>query len=296
MRASQIRELGTPPSVVGLPDAMSGLRVVAAALNPLDLAVSRGVFYGGHPPLPYVPGCEAVARTGDGRLVHLFGEGHGTEQDGFLAEHVVVAEELPLELPADTDPVQAAGIGIAGVAGWVATAWKARVGEGDRVLVLGATGAVGQVATQAARLLGAARVVAASRSGADGTIALEEIGDAFDGTGFTACIDPLWGKAIAEAVPHAAQGARIVHLGQSAGPEATFRSADVRGKELVIHGHTNFAMPRPDRERAYLELLGHITAGRIALRTKVFDLDEVETAWAHQAEGPHEKVVVALGG
>ena len=38
----------------------------AVALNPVDLTVGTGVFHGGHPPLPYVPGGEAVGRTKGG--------------------------------------------------------------------------------------------------------------------------------------------------------------------------------------------------------------------------------------
>jgi len=47
------------------------------------------------------------------------------------------------------------------------------VRAGDRVLVLGATGTVGQVALQAARLLGAAHVTAAGRDPEDLRRALE---------------------------------------------------------------------------------------------------------------------------
>ena len=45
-----------------------------------------------------------------------------------------------------------------------AVAWRAPVKEDDRVLVLGATGTVGLVAVQAAKLLGAKHVVAVGRN------------------------------------------------------------------------------------------------------------------------------------
>ena len=293
MRGARIHELGQAPQVADLADA-AGLEVVAVALNPLDVNVGAGRFYGGHPPLPYVPGCEASARTADGGLVYLFGEGHGVVKDGFMAERVNVSDEVVLPLPDGTDPNVAAALGIAGVAAWGATAWKAKPGPGDRVLVLGASGVVGQVAVQAARLLGAEKVVGASRSGAGGTITFDGIADEFGSEGFTVCIDPVWGQVVADALEFAAPRARIVQLGQSAGPEAPLKSADVRGKELVVQVHSNFAMTRDERDRCYLELLEHVSAGRIELPLTAYPLDSVAEAWERQAGGAHEKIVVTL--
>jgi NADPH2:quinone reductase len=285
MRAARIFELGSPPQVVELPD-VDGIRIEAVALNPLDIAVGSGVFYGGHPPMPYVPGCEASGRLEDGSPVYLFGEGRGAAQDGFLAERVAVPESLPL--PEGTDPVVAAAIGIAGVAAWVPVAWKAKVGPGDRVLVLGGTGAVGRIAAQAAKLLGAETVLAVGRS------ELGRIPEQFGDDGFTVCIDPVWGEPLADALPYAQRHARVVHVGQSAGPVSALRSADVRGKELVIMGHSNFALTAEERNRAYLELLDHVAAGRIDVPIATFPLDRAAEAWERQRSGPGGKVVITL--
>ncbi|MGH2972156.1 MAG: zinc-binding dehydrogenase [Gaiellaceae bacterium] len=258
------------------------------ALNPIDISVGTGVFYGGHPPLPYVLGVEAAGRREDGRLVYLFGEARGVAKDGFLAERVAVPDDLPLEVPEGTDPAVAAAVGIAGIAAWVPVAWKAKVGPGDRVLVLGGTGAVGRIAAQAAELLGAAKVVAVGRKDL-GRIA-EEFGD----DGFTVCIDPVWGEPLAHALQYAQRHARVVHVGQSAGPEAPLRSADVRGQELVIMGHSNFALSREEQSRAYLELLDHVTAGRIDIPIQCYPLDRAAEAWERQRSGPGGKVVITL--
>src|SRR5579883_1424483 len=103
MRAARVTELGSEPVVadVDAPEPGDGelvLEVEAVALNPLDLSVGAGRFYGGHPALPYAPGCEAVARTADGGLVYLFGDGRGVAKPGFLAERVAVPADLPLPL------------------------------------------------------------------------------------------------------------------------------------------------------------------------------------------------------
>ena len=315
MRAAQIAELGAPPEPVEVAEPEPGdgdtlVHVAAVALNPLDVAVGAGRFYGGHPPLPYAPGCEAVGRTDDGELVYLFGDGRGIGKPGFLVERARVRRDLPLRLPPGTDPALAAAAGIAGIAAWVPVAWKAKVGPGDRVLVLGASGAVGLVAVQAAKLLGADRVVAAGRDlarlerarelGADELVQLgdaDALAAAFGGDGFTVCIDPLWGEPLAQALDAAARHARVVHLGQSAGPESPLRSADVRGKELQILGHSNFALTPEERGRAHLELLDHIAAGRIALDAERFPFERVGEAWraaARRRQGRRRALVGRL--
>jgi NADPH:quinone reductase len=287
VRAAQIVSLGAPPEIVEVDDA-DGIRVEAVALNPIDIAVGSGVFYGGHPELPYIPGCEAAGQTEDGTLVYLYGGGRGIARDGFLAERVAIADGVAHALPAGVDPAVAAAVGIAGVAGWVPVAWKAKVEPGDRVLVLGGTGAVGQVAAQAAKLLGAATVLAVGRS------ELGRIPDEFADDGFTVCIDPVWGEPLADALQYAQHHARVVHVGQSAGPQSPLRSADVRGKELEIMGHSNFALSSDDRRRAYLEVLDHVSSGRIDLPLQRFPLDRAAEAWERQRSGPGGKVVIEL--
>jgi NADPH:quinone reductase-like Zn-dependent oxidoreductase len=278
VRATQIFELGEPPRPVEIDEAR-GVEMLAVSLNPLDLNVANGRFYGGHPPLPYVPGCEGVGRRDDGTLVYVFGEMRGVQKDGFLAERVDVQASIQLALPADIDPALAAAAGIAGIAAWVPVAWKAKVGEGDRVLVLGGTGSVGRLAAKAAALLGAAHIVAV------GSNDLERIGAEFADDGFTVCIDPVWGEPLADALQFAQRHARIVHVGQSAGAAAPLKSADVRGKELTILGHSNFALTRDEHDRAYLELLDHLATERLTLDYETFSLDDVAAAWEHQRGG-----------
>jgi NADPH2:quinone reductase len=320
MRAALIPELGQPPEPAEAEGPNRGFgrvlfEISAAALNPLDIAIGSGRFYAGSPPLPYIPGCEGVGRVlaGDklanGTRVYLFGDGLGLKRDGTMAERVIAGEGAAIPLPDEVDDALAAACGIAGMAGWMAVSARAPVREGDRVLVLGATGTVGMVALQAARILGAERVVAAGRRpdrlararelGADAVVDLDDAEDlagafaeASGGDGPTLIVDPLWGQPIVAALAAAAPGARVVQLGQSAGAEATIPSAHIRGKQLEIYGYTDFAVP-PDvfRER-YLELVGHAAAGRIQIDIETFPLERVREAWERQAAGPAAKLVV----
>ena len=293
MRAAQVHELGSFPEPVEVADT-GELEVAAVALNPLDLAIAAGRFYGGHPPLPYIPGCEAVVRAGDRRL-YLRGDGRGVGKDGFLVERVSYPEELAIDVPDGLDDGVAAACGIAGVAGWMPVA-RAEVSPDDRVLVLGATGSVGRVAVQAAKLRGA-RVVASGRDetrlkearelGADTTVLL---GEPYEEE-FDVIIDPLWGEPLADALSAAAPRARIVHLGQSAGPTATLPSGTVRGKELRILGYSAFMLTPEELREAYGEVARAVLDGRLRFEVERFPLERVADAWKAQASGAKAVVV-----
>ena len=310
MKAALVREVGALPEL-GEADDPSGesIDVVAAPINPIDVAVSRGVLATGHPPLPYVPGCEAVGRTADGTLVWLFGGTLGRTTNGGMAERVAIGDAHAIAVPDGADPALAAALGIAGLAGWLPFAWRAPLRGGEQVLVLGATGSVGLVAVQTAKLLGARRVVAAGRSaeglerarevGADDTVRIDEADDlvarfkeAFGGDGPNYVFDPLWGAPAAAAVQAAVPWATIVNLGQSAGATSELASAAVRFKNLSILGHTTYAVPRDELADHYRRLVSNAVAGHIRLDVERVPLDDVASAWQRQADGAGAKLVL----
>jgi NADPH:quinone reductase len=288
MRAARLHEIGGTPQVDEIdPPGEEAIEIVAVPLNPVDIAIGTGRFYGGSPDTPYVIGSEAIGRTADGRLVWWRGPATAAER--------AVPGEL-VEVPEGVEPTHAAVCGIAGVTGWLAVSWRTPVREDDTVLVLGASGTVGGIALQAAKLLGAKRVIGAARH-------LDAVPDAADEKvdvngelpEATLIVDALWGEPLERALAAAAHGARIVHLGQSAGPTATLASAAVRGKMIDLHGHSLFAIPHDVVGRGFRELCVHVAAGRIHAAAEHYPLERVAEAWERQASGsPRAKIVLTL--
>jgi NADPH:quinone reductase len=305
MRAAIVRELGRPPEPGDAPDPAGDVlvEILAAPLNPIDLAVAAGRNPAGHPPLPFVPGCEGIGRV-NGRLVWVYRGGVGIARNGCMAERVAAPEEAITPVPEGADPALAGAMGIAGMAGWASLSWRVPVRDDDVVLVLGATGTAGTVAVQAARLLGARRVVAAGRNrealdrlDADAAVALDAddlmsaFRDACDG-GPTLFFDPLWGEPAAAAVEAAKPNARVVQLGQSAGATAPVTSAAIRFKHVEIYGYSDFNLPKDVLDREYARLVEHAMAGEIKVEIERVRLDDVAAAWERQARSPNRKLVV----
>lgn len=286
MRAAVLHSYGATP-VVEDADEPTGddvVEVLAAGLNPIDIRVASGTLPARRPSLPAVLGHEGIGRTADGRRVYFGGAA--------FAERAAATDCV--EVPDGVDDADAIAYGVAGLAAWLALD-RARLSEGERVLVLGASGPVGAIALQLARLRGAGRVVAAARrpvSGADAFVALGDDPSFDDDQEFDVVIDPLWGKPAAAAIAALAFRGRLVQLGQSAGGEATFASADIRFKELEILGHTNFAHPFEARAAALQEMWEHAAAGDLTVPVETFPLDDIATAWAKQSEAPGTKLVI----
>ena len=304
MRAALIREVGSPPELVERDEPQGDLvvAITAAPVNPVDLSIAAGTFYAGPPVVvPYVPGVEGVGRTAEGARV-WFETGAGFIGDGSMAERAAVDASRVVELPEDVDDALAGCLGVAGLAAWVPLAHRACVEKGETVLILGATGIVGQIGVQAARLLGAGRVIAAGRDAqrlasldADAVVQLpataEALREAAEGP-IDVVLDPLWGEHAATATEAMNLNGRLVMVGQSASQEATFDAGVVRGKALRILGHAN-GVTAPEVKRAALRTMcEHAAAGRLNVEFERIPLERVADAWERQASSPHVKLIL----
>jgi NADPH:quinone reductase-like Zn-dependent oxidoreductase len=162
MKAAVLHEFGTPEySDFDEPKAPDGhviIDVEAAGVHHLDIAKAGGKHYLSPTALPTVVGTDGVGRLPDGRRVYFESV---VAPFGSMAERTVVPKESVLEIDHGADSTIAAALGNTGMAAWLALEWRAQLKPGETVLVLAATGAVGRVAVQVARELGAGRVVAA---------------------------------------------------------------------------------------------------------------------------------------
>jgi NADPH:quinone reductase-like Zn-dependent oxidoreductase len=267
--------------------------VDAAALHHLDLLKASGTFYLDQP-LPAVVGGDGVGRLEDGRRV-LF---EAVPPHGSMAERSAANADTLIDVPGDLDDATAAALANSGVAGWLAIAWRAGLQPGETVLVLGATGQVGSVAVQAAKLLGAGRVVAAARGGerlealgergADAVVALDGDGELTErlreaaGGGADVTIDTLWGEPAVAAIGAAAQFGRHVQVGHLAGPELALAAPAIRSKSVDVRGFMHLHAPLEVRREAYRRLGEHVARGDIVIELERIPLADVASAWERQ--------------
>ena len=186
MRAALIRSHGQPPGYQDHPVPRRGtgqalIRVTAAPVCPLDLLCASGTSYFGKPPLPYAPGAQGVGIVEEagtlpaGQRVWFSCDAGMKPGDGAMAELCVAEESSILPLPGHVADDLVAALGLSAIAAWTALTLRGGLRPGEHVLVLGASGTVGQVGVQAARLLGAGRVTAGCRD-AHGRARAAELG------------------------------------------------------------------------------------------------------------------------
>ena len=209
--------------------------------------------------------------------------------DGSLAERCLVRDDDVMVIGGDVADAALAALGMSGVAAWMCLTARARLLPGERVLVLGGGGAVGQAAIGAAKVLGAGRVVAVARSpearerarlaGADEVLPLTgdvdqltaRFQDAVGGS-VDVVIDPVFGIAATAASRVLAERGRLVNLGGSSGDVAEFSSAVLRSRTADILGYTNAALTPAERRAALAAVIEHAAAGRLAVAHEVLPL------------------------
>jgi NADPH:quinone reductase-like Zn-dependent oxidoreductase len=242
MKAIVHQAFGAPSEVLRLddidvpeigPDEVL-VRVHATAVAKGDWLIARGLPYIARPsygirsPKHRVAGLEfsgVVEAAGSAVTRFAAGDevvGWGNE---VLAEYAAIAEDQLVAKPSGIGFEEAAALPVSGFAALQAVRDQGDVGEGDRVLVIGASGGVGSFAVQIAKALGAEVTgVAGTRNldlvrelGADHVIdyTSERIGDG--GRRFDVIIDIAGNRSLSE-LRHALEpGGTLVIVGGSGG-------------------------------------------------------------------------------
>ena len=295
-RSPEVREVDAPSSRPG----RALVRLRAAGLNPVDLAIGAGRFYMPLPDPPFVAGVEAVGEVLESQAHPVGTRVWCLQVTGCFSEAISVPEERLVPVPEGVDDATAAGLGVAGLAGWMPVHARGGVTAGETVLVIGASGVVGQVAIQSARAGGAGRIVAATRSpggaerakgsGADVAVALGGADDAAAlraacGDGADLVIDTLWGEPIVAALGALSPRARIVQVGSGAGQTAALPAGPLRGGRIDIRGFSVFSESDRDRADSYRDLVEAAGRGEIRLATETVPLAEAPDACRRLAAG-----------
>lgn len=318
MKAAVLHELGKVPRCEDFAEPTAGedeavVRVRSASLKAIDKQLASGSHYASPRELPVVCGTDGVGDLEDGTRVFFGGP---RRPYGAMAERTVVPRAFCFPVPSGLDDDRAAALPNPGVSAWLSLTQRAQLAPGETVLILGATGVVGQLAVQMARLLGARRVIGAGRNertlsmlselGADATIQLDQPQDSLEDAfaraagdqGFDVIIDYLWGRpteALLAAITKSEFAAvtketRLVQAGESAGPTISLPAAVLRSTALTILGTAGI----PSREvlvEAMQQVMARAVRGELRIETERVPLADIARAWRRQGQSGRRIVV-----
>jgi NADPH2:quinone reductase len=246
------------------------VRLHSAGISFVDILVAAGKHLF-KPSLPFVPGTEF-----SGEVVEVgAGVGHvacgdpvcGGDFSGILAEEVTVPARRVQRLPAHVSMEQAAVLRASYITAWYSLVNCGGLKAGERVLVLGAAGAVGIAACQVARHLNAIPIGSASSAEkrafalANGAMhALDpsapdwrdQVMTLTGGRGIDVVVDPVGGVATESAFRTLAYKGRHLMVGFASGtiPSLPANLPLNKGASLVGVLTSHFAEQEPEAEAA----------------------------------------------
>lgn len=316
MQAAVLHHLGEVPRFESFADpaVLVGevlVRVAAAAIKPLDLVIAGGRHHRSPLTLPSVCGTDGVGYMETGERVYFTGM-----RAPFGAMATFAPAQCVAMIPDDIDNLTAAAIVSPALAVWLPLRWRADVRPGETVLIVGATGALGRMAVQAARSLGAGRVIAAGRRqdvlarlGADAIIDLRlpptSLHEAFAShavDGIDVVIDFVWGPiaevliaALTTSVGHGQRGVRMVSTGDMAGDMIALSGASLRDSPVALMGSGPGNGPSSRELESMIEtILKHAADGALRIDADMVPLADVAQVW-ERAAGRERPIVLKVG-
>jgi NADPH2:quinone reductase len=236
------------------------------------------------PSLPHTPGQEAagtIAAVGPNVSGLAVGDRVMGQVRGGFAEYAVAEAATVTRIPAAMSFAQAAGFRINYITALHGLRDRARLAEGEQLLVLGAAGGVGVAAIQIGRILGA-EIVAAASSDAKRAFAMaqgahhtldtapegwrDRLKAACAGRGPDVVFDPVCGPLFEPAFRSLVWGGRHLVVGFVGGPIPALRSnlTLMKGAALVGVDVRQFQLFQPEKAASHIaELLAWVGEGRL---------------------------------
>lgn len=260
MRAVLCEAFGPPGSTrlaeVARPPA-DDAHTVTLAVEYASVSHATGLMVAGRyqtrPPLPFVPGTEAVGRVlscGAGVTRLRPGDRVVAIADwGCFGEVLRLPEYTVYPVPDALEALQALPVPLSYGTAYCGLVWRCALQAGETVLVLGAGAGVGLAAVEIAHQLGATVIACASteakraealRRGAAHAVAPQDLAarvkQLTGGRGADVVADPVGGDLFDQALRAAAANARLLSIGFASGrvPQAPLNLLLV--KNLTLHG------------------------------------------------------------
>ncbi|MFC9837741.1 zinc-binding alcohol dehydrogenase family protein [Rhodococcus sp. NPDC127530] len=305
MRAARLHQFGQSPVIdeIDIPSREPGqslVKIDAAALGHLDITIASGTF-DIRPQLPHTGGTHGSATVVDsdtiapGTRVLVRGDGVGLFRNGCWAEYLVTSDKALTPYDPNLSPAVAATFSLPTATGYVAVHDIARVVQGERVIVSGASGAVGSMAAQFALLARAAEVIGVVPR-ADQTALLPDgvrpvVGRGDDvaaalGTEPVAevLIDTLGGDVLPQLLQRVTPGGRAVLIGYTLGRTLTLDLPNWLLSDVQL---LPLNMMRKTARQAELapEMIRRLAAGELTLAIQEFALDDIASGLQLMQEG-----------
>ncbi len=287
------------------------VRIHAAGVNPLDTKIAIGAGAHARQELPAVLGLdlagtvvelgEAVDGFTPGQEVFGMAGGIGGAQ-GTLAEYIAVDARLIASKPHALGMREAAALPLVFITAWEGLVDHANVRSGQRVLIHGGAGGVGQVAVQLAKARGAEVYATGSAGNLDfiralGATAIDYQTQRVEayveqytaGEGFDIVYDTVGGSTLDASFkavkPYTGHVLSCLGWGQHSLAPLSFKSATYSGVFTLAPLLTGKG--REHHGSILLEAAVLANAGQLAIRVdpQQFALDEVNDAFRQVAEG-----------
>lgn len=235
-------------------EAEAVVRIRAASINPSDVKNVQGLME--QTTLPRTPGRDfaGVVEAGPAEWIgaEVWGTGGDTgfTRDGSHADCIMVPTASLRRKPETLDFDQAASVGVNFITAWKGLVDAAGLRAGETVLIIAASGGVGNAAVQIARRLGA-HIIGSDRRAPRTGAAITQLGVSLvaDGAGIPAGVRQATGGRGADVVLDCVGGVmfrhaldclqprgRLVEMSVTGGREVTFNLADFYHNENRLFG------------------------------------------------------------